>query len=72
MVLGGAARAHTQQLQRRFDHGHGGLELVCGVGDEGALLHERALEPLQHALDGVGQRSQFAGGAGAGGRIELP
>jgi len=59
-------------LERRFDHGDGGFEFVCRVGDEGALLIEGALQSLEDAFESMGERSEFGGFAGGGGRMEGP
>jgi hypothetical protein len=37
-------------------HGQRGLELVTGVVEELALCGERRLEPVEHVVDGSGQR----------------
>ena len=38
------------------EHGERGLELVAGVVEELALAHERRLEPVEHPVEGPGER----------------
>jgi len=45
---------------------------MCGIGDEGALLIEGALETLEDAFEGVGERGEFRGFAGGCGRVKGP
>ena len=45
---------------------------MCGVGDEGALLIEGALETLKNAFNGAGERSEFGRIASGGWWMEGP
>ncbi len=50
----------VEQLDLGAQHGQGRAELVGGVRDEVALAFERALEPVEHVVEGVGQHADLA------------
>ena len=50
----------VEQLDLGAKYRERGPELVGGVGDEVALALERALEPVEHMVEGVGQQSHLS------------
>ena len=48
--------ADVEQLEVAAEHGERGLELVAGVVEELPLADERRLEPVEHPVEGPGQR----------------
>jgi len=78
------ARLGQDDVGSGAHQGQGGAQFVAGVGDELALGAERAVEALQHRVEGVGQLAELVaralqgdalrqvvlgGGAGGGGEL---
>ena len=63
-VCAGRVRLGRRHVQRRPHGRQRGAQLVRGVRDEPALRGERRLEPLQQAVDGVGEVLDLVGRAG--------
>ena len=50
-----------EQLDLAPQHGERGSQLVRGVGDELALAAERALQPVEHVVERIGQHAHLVG-----------
>src|SRR6266702_5629721 len=56
LVLLDRPRLQAKHLYRRLDHSHSRLELVGGIADESALLHEGVFEIFENRLQGARER----------------
>ncbi|MNX93008.1 hypothetical protein D3C86_1251770 [compost metagenome] len=59
------------QLQVAADGGQRALELVRGVGDEAPLHLERGLEPVEEAIEGLGQLAELVAPGAAHGQAPV-